>query len=374
MTRSTLLALFLSFLFPFFSSSVSARNSKGKFVVVIDPGHGGKDAGALGTISKEKDIVLKVGLKVRELLRKQDPGIAVLMTRSTDVFIGLNERADYANRNHADLFVSIHANSVKSKSARGIETYTLGLARSEENLRVAMKENSVILKEDDYKTKYEGFDPNSTESYIMFEFMQNKNMESSIKLAQNVQKNLVVGGRRVNRGVKQNIFLVLRRTSMPSILIELGFISDRQEENYMNSVAGIDEMARSISSAVIKYKQDLDKKLSAQSAQSAPQPPAEEVNASTKTSVHAETQKASAPEGEKRYRIQILTHSKKIDPSDARFKGYGQHLKCYRDGDQYKYTLYDFASQKEALEQQKKLKKVFNGCFIVTFVGDKRVD
>lgn len=374
MTRSTLLALFLSFLFPFFSSSVSARNSKGKFVVVIDPGHGGKDAGAIGAVSKEKDIVLKVGLKVRELLRKQDPGIAVLMTRSTDVFIGLNERADYANRNHADLFVSIHANSVKSKSARGIETYTLGLARSEENLRVAMKENSVILKEDDYKTKYEGFDPNSTESYIMFEFMQNKNMESSIKLAQNVQKNLVVGGRRVNRGVKQNIFLVLRRTSMPSILIELGFISDRQEESYMNSSAGIDEMARSISSAVIKYKQDLDKKLSGQSAHSAPQPSVEEVNASAETSVQEEVQNAPAPEGEKRYRIQILTHSKKIDPSDARFKGYGQYLKCYRDGNQYKYTLYDFASQKEALEQQKKLKKVFNGCFIVTFVGDKRVD
>ncbi|MDO4790421.1 MAG: N-acetylmuramoyl-L-alanine amidase, partial [Porphyromonas sp.] len=266
MTKRNLFILFCAVLLNVSFYSASARNSKGQFVVVIDPGHGGKDSGALGAISKEKDIVLKVGLRVRELLRQQDPNITVLMTRSTDVFIGLNERADYANRNHADLFVSIHANSAKPNVARGVETYTLGLARSEENLRVAMKENSVILKEDDYKTKYEGFDPHSTESYIMFEFMQNKHMESAIKLAQGVQKNLVSGGRRVNRGVKQNIFLVLRRTSMPSILIELGFISHRQEENYMNSPAGIDEMSRSISSAVIRYKKELDKKLSGSKA------------------------------------------------------------------------------------------------------------
>lgn len=234
----------------------SARDSKGRFIVVIDPGHGGHDSGAVGKRHKEKNIVLDVALKVGAKIKAINPDIIVYYTRSTDKFIGLDNRAQYAIDKHADLFVSIHANASTSRSPNGAETYVLGLHRTKENLDVAMKENSAILLEDDYNTKYEDFNPNSSESYIIFEFMQNKYLDSSIKLANLVQKGLTQTGRS-NRGVRQAGFLVLRKAAMPSVLIELGFITNANEESYMASAAGKEKLADKIANSIIVYEKSL---------------------------------------------------------------------------------------------------------------------
>ena len=202
----------------FFVLPVSQAKEK-TFTVVIDAGHGGKDPGARGSSINEKAINLAVALRLGSLISEKHDDVKVIYTRKTDVFIELDERANIANRNKADLFISIHTNAVKrGSSVSGTETYTLGLARTDENLEVAMRENSAILLEDNYLQKYEGFDPTSSESYIIFEFMQNKHMEQSISLASEVQK-CFTSAKRNNRGVRQAGFLVLRKTSMPSILV-----------------------------------------------------------------------------------------------------------------------------------------------------------
>ena len=218
--------------------AVSAANASGNdktFTLVIDAGHGGHDPGAIGRISKEKNINLKVALKLGKQIRQNCPDVKVVYTRDRDVFIPLNRRAEIANNAKADLFISIHTNSVaKGASVKGASTWTLGLAKSEANLEVAKRENSVILYEDDYKTRYAGFNPNSAESYIIFEFMQDKYMEESVHLASLVQKQFKNTCKRVDRGVHQAGFLVLKASAMPSILVELGFISNREEERYLN--------------------------------------------------------------------------------------------------------------------------------------------
>ena len=221
----------------FFVLPVSQAKEK-TFTVVIDAGHGGKDPGARGSSINEKAINLAVALRLGSLISEKHDDVKVIYTRKTDVFIELDERANIANRNKADLFISIHTNAVKrGSSVSGTETYTLGLARTDENLEVAMRENSAILLEDNYLQKYEGFDPTSSESYIIFEFMQNKHMEQSISLASEVQK-CFASAKRNNRGVRQAGFLVLRKTSMPSILVELGYISNPAEERFMRTKEG----------------------------------------------------------------------------------------------------------------------------------------
>lgn len=226
-----------------------------RFTLVIDAGHGGHDAGALGAKSKEKNINLKVALAFGNYVERNCSDVKVIYTRKTDVFIPLNERANIANRNKADLFVSIHTNALpKGKIARGFEVYTLGMHAAAENLAVAKRENSVILVEKDYKQHYEGFDPNSSESYIIFEFMQDKNMAKSVELAQMIQKEACATAGRANKGVHQAGFLVLRATSMPSCLVELGFITTPDEENYLNTSAGVDALAKGIYQAFKRYK------------------------------------------------------------------------------------------------------------------------
>lgn len=254
--RSFVLCLVSLLSISLFGDDCIARDNKGRFIVVIDPGHGGHDSGARGRSNLEKNIVLDVALKVGKKIKAKNPNILVYYTRSSDVFIGLNNRADFAIDKHADLFVSIHANASKSHKPYGAETYVLGLHRTKENLEVAMKENSAILLENDYTTKYEDFNPNSSESYIIFEFMQNKYLDSSIKLANFVQKGLVKLGR-YNRGVRQAGFLVLRKAAMPSILIELGFITNRAEEHFMSSSAGQNKLAESIANSIVVYEESL---------------------------------------------------------------------------------------------------------------------
>ena len=226
-----------------------------KFTLVIDPGHGGHDAGAIGKFSKEKDINLRTALAFGKYVERNCRDVKVIYTRKTDVFVTLRGRADIANKAKADLFISIHTNSLPGKKiSRGLETYTLGMHRAADNLDVAKRENSVILVEKDYKKHYGGFDPNSSESYIIFEYLQDNNMSKSVELAKLVQTNVCATANRPNKGVKQAGFLVLRETSMPSCLIELGFISTSDEEKLLNNEASVDEMARGIYQAFIKYK------------------------------------------------------------------------------------------------------------------------
>ncbi len=236
--------------------AVTLQAANAKFTLVIDAGHGGHDAGAVGSITKEKTINLNVALAFGKLVENNCPDVKVVYTRKTDVFVPLHTRADIANRNKADLFISIHTNALpKGRISRGMETYTLGMHRAADNLDVAKRENSVILIEKDYKQRYQGFDPNSSESYIMFEFIQDHNMAQSVELAKFVQQRTCSSAGRQNKGVKQAGFLVLRETSMPSCLIELGFISTPDEEQFLHSSAGVSRLASGIYQAFVDYKQ-----------------------------------------------------------------------------------------------------------------------
>ena len=236
----------------------AAAKSK-KFTLVIDAGHGGHDTGAVGSLTKEKTINLNVALAFGRLVERNCPDVKVIYTRKTDVFIPLHTRADIANRNKADLFISVHTNALpKGRISRGLETYTLGMHRAADNLAVAKRENEVILFEKDYKQRYQGFDPNSSESYIMFEFMQDHNMAQSVELAKFVQKRTCAQAGRQNKGVKQAGFLVLRETSMPSCLIELGFISTPDEERFLHSSSGVNSLGQGIYLAFLDYKRKHD--------------------------------------------------------------------------------------------------------------------
>jgi len=217
----------------FASFVVTSYAANGRFTLVIDAGHGGHDAGAIGAISKEKDINLNIALAFGRYVERNMPDVNVIYTRKSDVFIPLHQRADIANKAKADLFVSVHTNSVASgRYVKGFQVYTLGMHRAKDNLDVAKRENSVISMEKGYQQTYQGFDPNSSESYIMFEFMQNANMERSVELARMIQNAVCSSAGRIDKGVHQAGFLVLRESYMPSCLIELGFITAADEEEH----------------------------------------------------------------------------------------------------------------------------------------------
>lgn len=257
MSRKIILLLWVTILFAATSGAADKR-----FTLVIDAGHGGHDAGALGSFSKEKNINLNVALAFGRYVERNCPDVRVIYTRKKDVFIPLHERANIANRNKADLFISIHTNALPGgKKTRGLETYTLGMHRASDNFDVAKRENAVILFEKDYKQHYEGFDPNSSESYIMFEFLQDKYMAQSVELAKCVQKRACASANRPNKGVKQAGFLVLRETSMPSCLIELGFITTPDEESFLNTNNGTDALGQGIYQAFMDYRSKYDKRI-----------------------------------------------------------------------------------------------------------------
>ena len=370
------------------------------FTVVIDAGHGGKDPGARGTVINEKAINLAVALKLGSLISEKHSDVKVIYTRKTDVFIELDERANIANRNKADLFISIHTNAVKrGSSVSGTETYTLGLARSDENLEVAMRENSAILLEDNYLQKYEGFDPKSSESYIIFEFMQNKHMEQSISLASEVQKSFT-SAKRNNRGVRQAGFLVLRKTSMPSILVELGYISNPAEERFMKTKDGQDKLATAIYNAFTKYKWEYDRKRGALSgnASAAPvlqvvddqesvvtAPPGSEEYIRQKNKAEevktVRQSKSATPEaqmatqvkkGQTVYKIQILTSDKKLSPNSKLFKGY-KNVDYFVEKGIYKYTYGETTNFDSIRKMRRQVAKDFKDAFIVAFKDGKKV-
>ncbi|MFY9151414.1 MAG: N-acetylmuramoyl-L-alanine amidase [Prolixibacteraceae bacterium] len=251
--RILLLVLSLIIAFGTFANPENTKSGN-QMIVVIDPGHGGKDPGAVNKGIHEKDVVLGIGLKLGKYINENYPDVKVIFTRNTDVFVPLIDRSRIANKNKATLFISIHANFCGTPSTRGTETFVLGLHRSNDNLEVAKKENSVILLEDDYSKTYEGFDPNSPESYIMFEMVQDVYMDQSLSFADDIQQQFKAKLASSNRGVKQAGFLVLRQSSMPSVLIETGFLSNQAEANYLSSEDGQINMARSIFDAFRKFK------------------------------------------------------------------------------------------------------------------------
>ncbi len=227
-------------------------------VVVIDAGHGGHDPGTLGKISKEKDIALSISLKLGAYIEKNIPGVKVIYTRKDDRYIALDQRANIANKNKADLFICIHANSMPGAPAYGTETYVMGLKMDKGNFDVAKRENSVILMDENYQERYEGFDPDSPESYILFSLTQSAYQESSLKFAQKVESQFKGKVGRHSRGVKQAGFVVLWRTTMPSVLIETGFLSNVKEENYLLSENGQDLIASGIYRAFKEYKNQIE--------------------------------------------------------------------------------------------------------------------
>lgn len=389
-----------------------------RFTLVIDAGHGGHDTGAAGAFSKEKNINLNVALAFGRYVENNCPDVRVIYTRKTDVFVPLHERANIANRNKADLFVSIHTNALPGgKIARGLETYTLGMHRAGDNLDVAKRENSVILIEKDYKQHYEGFDPNSAESYIMFEFLQDRNMAKSVDLARLVQSNVCATAQRPDKGVKQAGFLVLRETSMPGCLIELGFITTADEENYLNSTAGIDALGKGIYQAFLSYRQKYDKHISVpfkaarQEKVSVPKiVPQEEpkkpvrrtvrkqketnivdelaqarqaIDSTTETvpavqvkdtvKVPAKVQAPAAGDDRPVFKVQIITSNRNLRPGSQQFKG-ETDVDSYQENGVYKYTCGASTNYNEIYRLRKQLVDKFPEAFIIAFKNGQRTD
>ena len=373
----------LAFLAILLLLSLPYTQAQQPFTLVIDPGHGGRDPGCVGTIVYEKTVNLAVALLLGNLIEQNHPNVKVVYTRKNDIFIPLDERANIANRHKADLFISIHTNSVKKGNASGAETYTLGLSKSDENLEVAMRENAVIQMEDDYLLKYEGFDPMSDESYIMFEFIQNKHIEQSVSFASEIQKAFVRANRR-NRGVRQGGFLVLRKTSMPSVLTELGFISNRTEERYLATKEGQNELARSIYQAFTNYKNDFDRKLGSMNGKPVeiiaytPNTTATDVNRNVQNETgnirnnKNETTAASPDRDAIIYKVQIMTSDKLYSFKDKRFKGYDE-LSYYVEKGTYKYTYGATADYAKIMNMYRIASKDFKGAFIIKTKNGKRI-
>lgn len=340
------------------------------FTVVIDAGHGGKDPGAISANKKlyEKDVTLKVALMVGESIKKNHPEVKVLYTRKTDVFVGLNDRARMANKANADLFISIHTNAAKSRTAKGAETYTLGIEeeRTERNLEIAKRENGVIFLEDNHEKTYANFNPNSPESYIIFEYMQSEFVKESIHMAQYVQEHLASDANRHDRGVRQAGFLVLNATSMPSILVELGYISNAEDAKYLGSESGQKRMSRCISEAFDKYYTDLMKLNASQPA----------VESTRSTTIPASKEQPKAIQGDEQqpvFKVQFLSSSKQLAAEDKAFKGL-KPVEFYYDKGLYKYTYGSSTNYNDIIRIKKKVNEKFKDAFIVAFVHGERID
>ena len=340
-----------------------ARNGKSAFTLVIDAGHGGKDPGAIGRKSKEKNINLNVALLLGEMINKAFPEVNVIYTRKTDKRVSLNERAAIANRAKADLVISIHTNASKSRKARGCETFTLGSGSSAEAKKAAMYENEAILLEDNFQETYKGFDPRSTESYIIFELIRSHDMEKSIHCAEAIQKRMVGRSKLLNRGVSNAGFLVLHQTAMPSILVELGFITNTTEENYLNSSAGQQALTRGIFEGFSSYYKQYG---AANIASAKPVKPA--VKDAPISVKNRQGNAGVAP----KFKIQILTSDKKLAAKDKRLKGLNANY--YKEKGLYKYTYGESENYNEIVALRKKISSKFKEAFIVAFRNGEKID
>ena len=341
--------------------------------VVIDAGHGGHDPGAISTDGKltEKFVVLDVALSLGKMINEAYPDVKVIYTRDKDVFIPLNTRADIANKNHADLFISLHCNSVpKNKTApSGTETYVMGMSKSESNMEVSKRENSVILMEDDYSTKYQGYDPDNPESFIFFNLMQNAYFEHSLLMAELCQKHLSKGPISTNRGIKQGALLVLWRTTMPSVLVEMGFITNKNDRNTLASKDKRTQLASRIFGAFKDFKEQYDGTVS-----DAPAP----TSSDTIPVVKEETPKATADTKTVEtasnpnpfYAIQIFAVSRNISSGSGDFKGL-KEIEKFKSGNIYKYTTGHFKSEKDAKAALSSVRAKFKDAFVVKVDGGK---
>ncbi len=401
------ISLFLIMFCLFALASVSAKD---RFTVVIDPGHGGKDVGAVGAISNEKSINLNIALALGNLIERNLSDVRVIYTRKTDVFISLKGRAEIANRAKADLFISVHTNSVPPTKTppQGFQVYTLGMHRAKDNLDVAMRENSVISLEKGYEKTYQGFDPNSSESYIMFEILQSANMEKSVELARLIQRSVCSKANRNDKGVHQAGFLVLRETSMPSCLIELGFITSNEEEQFLNSSRGIDLMARGIYEAFVEYKNIYDGKVTIPYRPSTKnqlpienvlgrlsnntKTPAEQVEMPKRIKVVTQPRTTQTPtvkhqrNREERhtsldeasasiplFKIQIFAINRELSLDSELFKGY-KTISFEVDGSLHKYMIGANEDYYEILRLKEELKQEFPEAFIVAFKNGQRMN
>ena len=378
------------------------------FTLVIDAGHGGHDAGARGTISMEKNVNLSVALQFGRYVEKYMPEVRVIYTRKTDKFVSLIERANIANRANADLFISVHTNALPAgKIARGFETYTLGMHRAKDNLDVAMRENSVISMEKDYKQTYQGFDPKSSESYIIFEFIQGKNMERSVELARMIQRKVCDNANRPDKGVHQAGFLVLRETSMPSCLIELGFITTPDEERILNNSDRVNDIAKSIYDGFAQYRNKYDKRvtvpyrplqsgdveeLKEQESQHQVEPQRKneaqkKVEVLKKTEALKRTEPQKKAEVQKRvvaqkkpepkdapvFKLQIFVSDRILRKGDAHFKGETDY-ESFREGNLVKYTMGASSNYNEIYRLRKSLQEKFPEAFIIAFKSGQKYD
>tara|TARA_R110001592_G_scaffold5171_1_gene28640 strand:- start:3618 stop:4787 length:1170 start_codon:yes stop_codon:yes gene_type:complete len=361
---------------------ISLKSTAGNFVldnedffgvkiVVIDAGHGGHDGGCQGASSSEKNVALSIALKLGKYIEENFKDVKVIYTRKTDVFLELTERARIANKANADLFICVHANANDNKAAFGTETFVMGLHKSEANLKVAQRENSSILLEDDYQSKYENFDPNSPESYITMTLMQSAYLEQSLLLASKIQTQFTERVGRKNRGVKQAGFLVLHQTSMPSVLIETGFLTNVEEEKFLNSEIGQDYMASAIFRAFKDYKNELEIKI---------QQPKEKKEVEVKEPIVKEETKKDKKDKKKDdveegvvFKVQIATSSVKTDLKPENFKGV-KDVGLYEAGGLYRYTVGNERSMDGANILQLQLRgRGFEDAFIVAFKDGKRI-
>lgn len=378
------------------------------FTLVIDAGHGGHDAGARGAISMEKNVNLAVALQFGRYVEKYMPEVRVIYTRKTDKFVSLIERANIANRANADLFISVHTNALPAgKIARGFETYTLGMHRAKDNLDVAMRENSVISMEKDYKQTYQGFDPKSSESYIIFEFIQGKNMERSVELARMIQRKVCDNANRPDKGVHQAGFLVLRETSMPSCLIELGFITTPDEERILNNSDRVNDIAKSIYDGFAQYRNKYDKRvtvpyrplqsgdveeLKEQESQHQVEPQRKneaqkKVEVLKKTEALKRTEPQKKAEVQKKvvaqkkpepkdapvFKLQIFVSDRILRKGDAHFKGETDY-ESFREGNLVKYTMGASSNYNEIYRLRKSLQEKFPEAFIIAFKSGQKYD
>lgn len=345
--------------------------------VVIDPGHGGREPGAVGRKVKEKDLTLAISLKLGEYLKENFPDVKVIFTRDTDVHVELRDRTRIANENQADLFISIHCNSATNRSAYGTETFVMGPHRNQANLEVAKLENASILYEDNYLETYDGYDPNSPESNIIFTLFQNAYLNQSLSIASLVQDQFRERARRVDRGVKQAGFLVLYRATMPAILVEAGFISNAREEEYLASEEGQNHIASAIYRAFRDYKTSQDQLAAAREQQMLAQTgpatatTAGSAEAQPQTSQQGQVQQQSAPNV--LFKVQFATASTQRPPDAPEFKGL-QNVEYYFHEGLYKYTVGRETSLEAAAVVQRRVQQAgFKDAFVVAFHNNERI-
>ena len=347
--------------FGFFSNPLYGHSLSNKtFVVVLDAGHGGDDPGCDPECNNfgffEKKIALNITLKIGKLLEKYN-NIKVIYTRKSDVYVGLKERAEIANKADADLFISIHCDSFISSKAFGAGTFVLGLHANQRNFEIAKRENSVIFYEEDYEKKYDGFDPNNPESVISLTLMQETYSNQSIEAAATIQKSFVDNLGRKDRTVKQAGFVVLKYTYMPSVLVETGFLTNKREGAYLNSKKGQNEMANAIAKAIVNYKNELENGVVDQQLFDEKEPP----------------KKITKESNEIRFMVQLAASKNPIEAKPYNFKGLKNVVRD-KEGGFYKYYFGDSKSYKLIQKEQRKARKAgFKSAFIVSFRGNQKI-